>query len=730
MFSFSSNVKNFIKKLTYKVVAAVVTTLVCFIGMPFLAINADAARIKTVVVGYYEGNDLFQNGFSDDVRKTGYAYDYYQELLKYTNWNYKYYYGTSAEIEQAILNGDVDIIAGIPKTEALEKAFLFPNTPMGAEGLYIYCRADRQGLYGKKYSMLGQEIGYVKSAITEEILNDYLSTLEFNAQTIAFDTVQERDEAFARGDIRLVVASDNIRPANTKPVVKIGSVDFYFAVNKDRNDILGELNVAQTKLLDANPFFIANLQQKYFVRNNTSGGLSAEDLQYINGNDIIIGAVKNYMPYCDYDAKNDKALGLVSTLADELSSLYGKEVKVKFYDDFTELLDGVYNGEVSVAFPVLNDTWSAEMRKLLLTSKVATDRTALIFNGVYNYAPNSVVAVTRQVSVPEEYIRQLYGEKISIKVFDTINEAVKAVEKGEVDLAISGSNHVNRYLSEYSLSPTIQVVYNSDELEYCVGVPEGETKLYSTINKAIMLVDAGVFEESVVANSYVKADFGLRDFLKHYSWVVLLVLLLITVVLAGTAIAHNTSVRNHNIELSHMNAQLLDKLDVIKRQKSDMRLDSLTQVNNRFRMEEYLTELMNEYNPYGRSSLYLAVMDLDRFKHINDTFGHATGDDALVTMASVLKKACNGTSVFLARFGGDEFIMAGEADDESEFTRVLDKIQPMLDRESLGKQYKLQVSIGVAAHKFENESLEDWFKRADAAQYEVKQEHHRLMDAN
>ncbi|MCM1134346.1 MAG: response regulator [Clostridium sp.] len=75
---------------------------------------------RTVRVGYYDGNEpAFQNGFSDDVRKSGYAYDYYQMLASFAGWKYEYVYGSKEEICQMLMDGDVDIMAGAYKTSGV-----------------------------------------------------------------------------------------------------------------------------------------------------------------------------------------------------------------------------------------------------------------------------------------------------------------------------------------------------------------------------------------------------------------------------------------------------------------------------------------------------------------------------------------------------------------------------------------------------------------------------------
>ena len=93
-------------------------------------------------IGYYYGDEAFQDGFGDDERKSGYTYEYYQRLAPYAGWDYTYRYLTRSEAIEALRNGEVDIVAGINKTPQLEKEFLFSSADMGLDGNPLYFAVD------------------------------------------------------------------------------------------------------------------------------------------------------------------------------------------------------------------------------------------------------------------------------------------------------------------------------------------------------------------------------------------------------------------------------------------------------------------------------------------------------------------------------------------------------------------------------------------------------------
>lgn len=122
--------------------------------------------------------------------------------------------------------------------------------------------------------------------------------------------------------------------------------------------------------------------------------------------------------------------------------------------------------------------------------------------------------------------------------------------------------------------------------------------------------------------------------------------------------------------------------------------DELTGINNRRRLNRFLSAQVHSTESGRR--LYAIIVDIDDFKRINDIYGHAEGDHALVLAAATLKTCCAARNCFLARIGGDEFAIVLTADnDESvvEFTELIRRrfLRLFVDEE-IG--YILTVSLG------------------------------------
>lgn len=102
----------------------------------------------TVKIGYYNSNSAFQDGYSDSERKSGYAYEYYQGIAGITGWEYEYVYGNREEIMNKLISGEIDIVAGVYKTDFRAQQVLFSERDMKIDGesRYFAVNPDRQDL--------------------------------------------------------------------------------------------------------------------------------------------------------------------------------------------------------------------------------------------------------------------------------------------------------------------------------------------------------------------------------------------------------------------------------------------------------------------------------------------------------------------------------------------------------------------------------------------------------
>lgn len=152
-------------------------------------------------------------------------------------------------------------------------------------------------------------------------------------------------------------------------------------------------------------------------------------------------------------------------------------------------------------------------------------------------------------------------------------------------------------------------------------------------------------------------------------------------------------------------------------QDGEILRDSLTGLNNRKVLAGVFADYAKQAGP--ERALTLLMIDLDKFKEINDTLGHSVGDEALVAAAGVLTGAMAGVRGIVARYGGDEFLIMGFLNADPERFRD-DLRQRFIDYNRAHRlPYALSASIGIG--RFEpGMDLEALMKAADADLYRDK----------
>lgn len=172
-----------------------------------------------------------------------------------------------------------------------------------------------------------------------------------------------------------------------------------------------------------------------------------------------------------------------------------------------------------------------------------------------------------------------------------------------------------------------------------------------------------------------------------------------------------TDVAVSRLELESMNGQL----------RTLSKTDFLTSLNNRGFWEE---ALINEYKRIKRSGHHstLLMCDIDHFKRVNDTYGHAAGDAVIQQVAAAVKKNLRSTDV-AGRYGGEEFavlLLDTTVEQAMFFAERLRKNVEAMAVEYNQQILRVTVSIGVAEHNQEMGEYRDWLEAADKALYQSK----------
>lgn len=168
--------------------------------------------------------------------------------------------------------------------------------------------------------------------------------------------------------------------------------------------------------------------------------------------------------------------------------------------------------------------------------------------------------------------------------------------------------------------------------------------------------------------------------------------------------------------------------DITEKKKAEEKIrymafhDMLTGLPNRVLFNDRL-QMAIGYAKRAREMVAVMILDLDRFKEINDTYGHGLGDEVLKDVANRLKSVVRKTDT-IARMGGDEFLGVFTEIRKIEDVKVIaEKILATFEKDLVvdGKSFSLTASMGFSIYPIHGEDIETLLSKADVAMYEVKQ---------
>ena len=469
--------------------AACCAISLCFIFLmilscPIFAFAADQS--KTVRVGYYE-NEVFQEGAEEGAVKTGYAYEYYRKLSEYTGWKYEYVYGGFGDLYQMLLDGEIDLLAGLAWREERASLIGYPEAVMGNESYYLVKHDDDVDITADPSTLNGCRIGVLDSAMVG-VLEQYLKDHNVNADIITYSDHTQLFNSFDSGESDVIaVESDGAHGREHADVLTVfGTSDYYLCVNIDRPDLLSELNLAQTMLAAEEPNYLNSLRAKYYSISVKARAFSQAERDWMSAHKTLhAGYLENYLPYSDTDADGNVTGMIRDMIPDILKALGIADMDVTFsgYKSYDDMISDMSAGTIDVAFPVGGGLYYSEENGIYQSNPVVSAPTALIYRGEFDGNKTSRFAVNENNRMQYYYVKTNYPDA-EIVFYHSIDDCLNAVLHGSAECTTLNGLRANEILRnrEYEELSLRQSRYNDDR---CFGVEIGNEGLLKLLNRGI-----------------------------------------------------------------------------------------------------------------------------------------------------------------------------------------------------------------------------------------------------
>ena len=161
----------------------------------------------------------------------------------------------------------------------------------------------------------------------------------------------------------------------------------------------------------------------------------------------------------------------------------------------------------------------------------------------------------------------------------------------------------------------------------------------------------------------------------------------------------------------------------IQSMEKQISVDPLTGLNNRGQLVRYIAQEVN--NRKDKRKTFVVMIDVNDFKVVNDTYGHAEGDRALFIIAEALKKVTKECSMpsFLGRYGGDEFVLILHPHSEMELEAVIVSVRAEITEKCQAEKTPYAITVGIGCDEYlgGHDSMQNCMQRADYKLYLDKQ---------
>lgn len=699
----------------------VATIIVCLI-MAMACTLPSAAQaeesVKTVRVGWYESPFNMTDEYG---RRSGYAYDYQEKIAAYANWNYEYVEGSWPELMQMLIDGKIDLMSDVSYTSERAENMFFSSIPMGAEEYYLFVAAGNTEYTPGSYTYFnGKKVGVNKGSVQLDYFLEWEKMYGVESELVELTCSQEEaNQMLESGELDAYVVPDAFGGVGTSvPVVKVGSSDFFFAVNKARPDLRDELNVAMSRIQDENRFYDQQLFEKYGRTSGANLFLPEEEKSWLADHGVIrVGYQDNHLSFCATDKETGELTGALRDYLDIAADCFENahlDFETVAYPTSGAAMEALEKGEVDCMFPCNFSASDGEAAGLLMTpAATSTEIYALV-----QKADQSSFLQKEQATVAIEQDDPNYGTIIMDKFpgwqtmeCSDLEACMSAVEKGQADCVLISNYQYNNIAQQCEAHHLIPLA-TGENADYYFAVNEGNKELYSILTRTTGIVSDTAINAALTSYSTQDAKTSLLDFIKENPFVAIAVIAVVIALLA-VIVAQRRIIRvKRRADESEHRADELGKRVYV---------DALTSVKNKGAFDEHAHDLQSRLDGGESVEFAIGVFDCDDLKTVNDQYGHDKGDEYIKSAAKLICRTFKHSPVF--RVGGDEFIVILQDEDYRNRDDLANQFrQSRASSEAAGESWEqARVSMGIAVFDPSvDASLNDAMRRADKAIYEQK----------
>ena len=482
---------------------------------------------RTVRIGWYPAPGL-QDGTTVD-SLSGFNYEYLRRIAQYANWDYEFIFDDFSTLEKELIDGHIDILGDIAKTEARMSRYNYCTYPSCYSHTLLLCRtSDERFAYNDYPNYEGMIVGNSGSAFRKSMMDHEALQHDFTIEYRDYPTDDAMLAALDRGDVDTALISDAIQHKSYKILHEWEPAAQYFIVNKERTDILHELNAAMESLQASDNAIQAHLFEKYFGGDNNALtiALSREEMAAVASAPVLKVLLAQDQKPLSY-VEDQEIKGFIPNYLELLSKKTGLKFTYIMCQDYDEMRQRFENGEGDICGQLYENYDTKGYYKVI--QPFAALSCGLIYNP-------SVVRTIRTVAVEKSNSVLIANlEKMGFKTvtYSTPKDCLDAVNTRQVDAASMPSNVFEQIAYH---EPYLHLMYKAQSnlnLNLCIGVAAtgGHPFLFRILSKSTGSISPSTITHLMLASTSLKPQYTLEDYLRHNIIFINIILGLLAIIL-------------------------------------------------------------------------------------------------------------------------------------------------------------------------------------------------------
>ncbi len=618
-------------------------------------------------------------------------------------------------------NGSIDFTGELTATEERRKTYYMTNSI--AERSIKYFRIKNSVPLEEIAKLRPLRYGFLEGVITVNEISPFISE---NSEIIFISDHNNVHDMLVNGQIDAFfeesvaeaffhvyddIVAENFQPLIYNPV----------SMSTRKPELAPIISVVQKVLESKSIRHLTGVyndgQQEYMKHKFFKYYLDEEERQYIEKKSVVyfVAEYDNY-PMSFYNTYEEKWEGIFFDVLKEIETFTGisfKQVNNQFVE-WPELLKMLEAGKASMISELVPSR-ERQDRFLWPKSSLLQDKYALISkentpNANINEILHSKIGLFRSTAHTELF-RTWFPNHPNTVEYENSEEAFSALEQDEVDMVMASRNLLLS-LTNYMELPGYKInVLFDHPFESFLGFNKNEYTLRSIMDKAFTQIDIKKISDRWTHRTY---DYRVKIAQSRQPWLIGVSVLLLFVIVLLFILYHRTLNEEKRLEIlvQKRTAELNEQHKLLERISMT---DQLTNMPNR---RNFDNRLNLEWRRAIRDKLptSLLMLDVDKFKIHNDTYGHQEGDAILKVIARSIEQTIKRPGDFAARWGGEEFAVLLPNTDSKGALVIAESIR-------LNVEKSTAVTVSIGAHTQipeQSSSLDNFISAADNALYKAK----------